>query len=235
MSIKVTWFGHSAFALEVGGRSVVIDPFLSGNPLAPVTHDQLSAEIILLSHGHGDHLGDTVALAQRTGATVVSNVEIVSWLRGKGVDNAAGQNLGGAADYEFVTVKLTPALHSSSLPDGTYGGLASGFIITERATGLRLYFAGDTALFSDMQLIGDEGIDVAFLPIGDYFTMGTEDALKAIRYIRPRYVVPMHYNTFPPIVQDVSGWANRVANETGALPIILDPGGSYWINADNEV
>jgi L-ascorbate metabolism protein UlaG (beta-lactamase superfamily) len=128
-----------------------------------------------------------------------------------------------------MTVKLTIAFHSSSLPDGTYGGNPNGLIITAAESGQRLYFAGDTALFMDMELIGDERLDVAFLPIGDYYTMGPADSIRAIKYLRPRFVVPMHYNTFPHITQDASGWASRVASETNAVPIVLDPGGSFTV------
>jgi L-ascorbate metabolism protein UlaG (beta-lactamase superfamily) len=228
MSVTFTWLGHSAFALNIDGHPVLIDPYLTGNPLAAATPDEVEAEIILLSHGHGDHLGDTVALAKRTGAKVVSNAEISYWLQKQGVKNVSGQNTGGMGDYGFMRVKLTLAFHSSSLPDGTYAGSPNGFVVTTQS-GIRFYFAGDTALFSDMQLIGDQRIDIAFLPIGDFFTMGPDDSLKAIQYIRPKIVVPMHHNTFPPITQDVSYWANRVNSETNALPIVLDPGGSYTV------
>lgn len=229
MSIKLMWLAHSAFALDIDGHSIVIDPFVTGNPLAPISPEALNPEIILLSHAHGDHLGDTVNIAKRTGAGVVTNFEIANWLAKHGVATTYGQNTGGCGDYGFMTVKSTIAFHSSSFPDGTYGGQPNGFIVTAKASGLRLYFAGDTALFSDMQLYGDEGIDVVFLPIGDFFTMGPDDSIKAVRYVRPRYVVPMHYNTFPPIVQDASKWANRVTNETGATPIVMDPGGSFTV------
>ncbi|MBE2184441.1 MAG: metal-dependent hydrolase [Anaerolineae bacterium] len=229
MGIKFQWLGHSAFDMHIDGHSVVFDPFLTGNPLAATTPEMLSPELILLSHAHGDHLGDTVAIAQASGAPVVANVEISKWLFEHGVKNAQGQNSGGLGDYGFVTVKLTIAFHSSSFPDGSYGGNPNGFIVTARESGQRLYFAGDTALFSDMALIGDERIDVAFLPIGDYYTMGTADSIRAIKYIRPRFVVPMHYNTAPPISQDASGWANRVSNETSAVPIVLDPGGEFSV------
>ena len=230
MSVKLTWLGHSAFALDVDGHSVVIDPFLTGNPLASTTPDQLaSVEVILLTHGHGDHVGDTVSIAQRTDASVVTNFEIGNWLDAKGVKTTYGLNVGGHFDFGFMSVKSTPAIYSSSLPDGTYGGLSCGYLITTQDSGLKLYFAGDTALFSDMQLIGEVGIDLAFLPIGDYFTMGPDDALKAVSYVKPRVVVPMHYNTFPPIMQEASAWANRVSSETSAQPIILDPGGSYTL------
>ncbi len=229
MSVKLTWLGHSAFALEVDSHPVVVDPFLTGNPLAATTPDKLAAEVILLSHGHGDHLGDTVSIAQRTGAGVVTNFEIGNWLDAKGIKPTYGLNVGGSYDFGFMTVKSIPAIHSSSLPDGTYGGLSCGYLITTRDSGLKLYFAGDTSLFSDMQLVGEVGIDLAFLPIGDFYTMGPDDAIKAIAYVQPRFVVPMHYNTFPALMQDVSAWANRVSSETTAQPIVLDPGGSYTV------
>ncbi|MBE2271171.1 MAG: metal-dependent hydrolase [Anaerolinea sp.] len=229
MAIRITWLGHSAFALDIDGHPILIDPFVTGNPLAPFPVADLKAEFILVSHGHGDHVGDAVELANRTGAATISNVEISAWLRNKGVETAHGQNSGGSCDYGgFMRVKLTQAFHSSSLPDGSYGGMPNGFVIS--AAGQHLYFAGDTALFSDMSLIGDEGIDVAFLPIGDYFTMGVADSLRAINFIRPRFVLPMHYNTIPQIAADVSMWGNRVSSETGAQPIVLDPGGSYTLH-----
>jgi L-ascorbate metabolism protein UlaG (beta-lactamase superfamily) len=228
MSIKWTWLGHSAFAFDIDGHSVLIDPFISGNPLAPLTAADLNPEIILLTHGHGDHVGDTVEIAKRTGAAVVTNFEIANWLGKQGVTNTVGQNTGGQSDHGFMTVKTTIAFHSSGLPDGEYGGSPGGYVITTKS-GVKLYFAGDTTLFGDMKLYGDEGIDITFLPIGDFFTMGPDDAVKAVQLIRPRYVVPMHYNTFPAIVQDVSHWANRITNETSASPIILDPGGSFTV------
>lgn len=229
MSIKLTWLGHSAFALDVDGHPVVFDPYLTGNPLASSSPDSLAAEYILLSHGHFDHLGDTVAIAQRTGASVVTNFEIGNWLQAQGVEKTVGLNVGGGVDCGFMFLRSTPAIHSSSLPDGSNGGLSCGYVLTT-PVGLRLYYSGDTALFSDMQLIGDMGIDLAFLPIGDYFTMGPDDSLKAIEYIRPKVVVPMHYNTFPPIMQEASTWANRVSSETSAQPIVLDPGNSYTLS-----
>ena len=228
MAIKITWLSHSTFALDIDGHAVLIDPFMNGNPLASLTTDEVVAEFILISHGHGDHVGDAVEIAKRTGAATISNVEISHWLQKKGVETAHGQNTGGCADYGFMTVKLTQAFHSSSLPDGSYGGMPNGFIIT--GGGYRLYFAGDTALFGDMALYGDEGIDLAFLPIGDYFSMGVNDSIRAVKLIRPRVVLPMHYNTFPPIQQDGGSWANRVSNETDSQPIVLDPGQSYTLH-----
>jgi L-ascorbate metabolism protein UlaG (beta-lactamase superfamily) len=227
MSITITWLGHSAFALDLDGHPVLFDPFLTGNPLAPVSAGDVSAEIIFLSHAHGDHLGDTVAIARRTGAKVVSNFEISNWLNAHGVDNTHGQNPGGGYNHGFVHAKWTVAHHSSSFPDGSYGGEPNGFVLTFE--GQRLYFAGDTALFSDMQLIGNMGIDVAFLPIGDNYTMGPEDSLQAIQFIRPRFAIPMHYKTWPLLDQDPSEWANHVSSETSSQPIVLDPGASYTL------
>jgi L-ascorbate metabolism protein UlaG (beta-lactamase superfamily) len=169
-----------------------------------------------------------VAIAQRTGASVIGNFEISQWMGKMGVA-AHGQNTGGSGDYGFMSVKFTIAFHSSSFPDGTHGGSPNGFIVTANESGQKLYFAGDTALFSDMQLIGEEGIDVALLPIGDYFTMGPDDSIKAIRLIHPQFVAPIHYNTFDLIAQDAGTWANRVSSETSATPIVLDPGGSFTV------
>jgi L-ascorbate metabolism protein UlaG (beta-lactamase superfamily) len=227
MSVSFTWLGHSAFSMEIDGHKILFDPFLTGNPLAAITPDQVEAEMILISHAHGDHVGDTIAIARRTGAKVVGNAEIATWAQKQGV-NAHPQNTGGGWDHGFVHIKQTIAFHSSSFPDGSYGGQPNGFVLTSKNR-QRIYFAGDTALFSDMQLIGEAGIDVAFLPIGDNYTMGPDEALQAVKLIRPKYVVPMHYNTFELIMVDVAGWANRINNETGAQPIVLDPGGSYHL------
>lgn len=229
MATSFKWLGHSAFAMDIDGHPVLIDPFLTGNPLAAATAGEVNAEVILLSHAHGDHLGDTVEIAKRTGATVIANFEIGAWMMDNGVENVVQVNPGGTFDAGIFKVKWTVAHHSSSFPDGTYGGEPNGFIIMP-PSGEKLYFAGDTSLFSDMQLIGDEGIDLAFLPIGDHFTMGIVDSIRAIQFIRPRLVVPMHYNTFPPIVRNVSEWAELVNNETDAAPIVMDPGGDYTLS-----
>jgi L-ascorbate metabolism protein UlaG (beta-lactamase superfamily) len=227
MSIDITWLGHSAFKIDIDNHQVLLDPFLSGNPLAAAKPGDLNPEVILLSHGHGDHLGDTIDIAKRTDATVVSNVEISKWIQRNGVENAVGINVGGTWRGDFLDARLTIAHHSSSLPDGSYGGQPNGYVIT--ADGHKLYFAGDTDVFMEMQLIGDMGIDLAFLPIGDFFTMGPEDSVRAIQFIRPKVVVPMHYNTWSPIMQDSSEWANHVNSVTDAKPVVLDPGGSYTL------
>jgi L-ascorbate metabolism protein UlaG (beta-lactamase superfamily) len=227
MAIKVTWLSHSAFRLDINEMVVLIDPFLSGNPLAAADPDEIPADFILLTHAHGDHLGDTVEIAKRTGAQVIGSWEIGEWMLRQGVQNVHQQNTGGGFIHPFGHTKFVKADHSSSFPDGTYGGQANGIVLT--INGMRLYFAGDTALFSDMHLIGEMGIEVAFLPIGDNFTMGPEDSIRAIQYIRPRATFPIHYNTFPVIHQDASAWARRVHNETSAKAIVVDPGSSITV------
>jgi L-ascorbate metabolism protein UlaG (beta-lactamase superfamily) len=223
--VDIHYFGHAAFLLDFDGVKVLIDPYLNGNPAAPVKSEAVEADFILVTHGHGDHIGDTVEIARRTGATVVSNAEICRWLDAKGVKTHA-QHLGGGHQYPFGYVKLTNALHGSSLPDGTYGGNPSGFLITDNS-GKRLYFAGDTALFGDMRLIGEEGLDFAALPIGDNYTMGPDDALRAVKLLEPRVVMPMHYDTFDVIRQDAAAWAKRVAAETAAQVALLKPGDHF--------
>ena len=223
--IDIHYFGHAAFLLDFDGVKVLIDPYLKGNPSAPVKPEAVEADFILVTHGHGDHVGDTVEIARRTGATVVSNAEICRWLEAKGVKTHA-QHLGGGHQFPFGYVKLTNALHGSSLPDGTYGGNPCGILITDN-DGKRLYFAGDTALFGDMRLIGEEGLDFAALPIGDNYTMGPDDALRAVKLLEPRVVMPMHYDTFDVIKQDAGAWAKRVAAETAAQVALIKPGEHY--------
>lgn len=228
MSTTLTWIGHSGFVLETFDLTILIDPFITGNPMSSADADTIAADYILLTHGHGDHVGDTVAIAKRTGATVLGNVEVANWIGAQGVEKTIGINTGGSTQLPFGKVGLTIAFHSSSMPDGSYGGSPNGLYITLQ-NGKRIYHAGDTALFGDMQLVGDKGIDLAILPIGDYFTMGPEDALRAITLLRPRYVMPCHYNTFPPIEQDVAKWAADVGAETLSNAIVLDPGGKYQL------
>jgi len=229
MGIDITWLGHSGFVLNVDGHSVVIDPFLTGNPIATTDPASLSPEVLLLSHAHGDHLGDTVDIATSSGAQVITNFEIGEWMPGQGVENVVGINPGGTYDLGYMTVKATRAYHSSSFPDGSYGGVPMGFVITAKDEDLVIYFAGDTDLFSDMGLIAEAGLDLAIVPIGDHFTMGVDDSLRAITLLQPDFVMPMHYNTFPPIAQDAGSWAERVNTETSATPVVMDPGGTYTL------
>ncbi|HEX7976829.1 MAG TPA: metal-dependent hydrolase [Anaerolineales bacterium] len=227
MSVKLTWYGHAVLGLETGGYHLLVDPFLTGNPVASITPDQVNPEFILVSHGHGDHVGDTVAIARRTGAQVVANFEIVSWLEKQGVEGHA-QHIGGGFKYPFGYLKLTNALHGSAMPDGTYGGNPAGFLLTT-TEGYKIYMAGDTGLFGDMRLIGEEGLDLAVIPIGDNFTMGPDDALRAVKLLQPKHVIPIHYNTFELIAQDPNSWANRVKAETNTDVHMLTPGESYTL------
>jgi L-ascorbate metabolism protein UlaG (beta-lactamase superfamily) len=222
MMLKITWHSHACFLIETNGTKLLTDPFLTGNPLASVPADTVEADYILVSHGHGDHVGDAVAIAKRTGATVISNFEIQSWFVGQGVETVHPQHIGGGYDYPWGRVKLTIAHHGSGLPDGSYGGNPVGFLFYIQ--GKKIYHACDTGLFYDMKLIGEEGVDVAILPIGDNFTMGPDDALRAVKLIEPAQVVPIHYNTFDVIKQDPHAWARRVENETSAKVVVMEPG-----------
>jgi len=224
METIFTWYGHATHGLKVGESRLLIDPYFTGNPATTVKPEQVSADYILITHGHGDHIGDTVSIAKRTGALCISNAEISTWLRNKGLKTHA-QHIGGGYHYPFGYLKLTQALHGSSLPDGSYGGNPAGFLLTTPDK-KRIYIAGDTGLFGDMQLIGDEGIDLAVIPIGDNYTMGPDDALKAVKLLHPRRVVPVHYNTWELIAQDPQAWKSRVEAETDAQVIILKAGGS---------
>ncbi len=227
MPVKLTWYSHACFLIEAGDSRLLTDPFLTGNPLAPVAADAVEADYIFVSHGHGDHVGDTVSIAKRTGATVVANYEIQNWLAGQGVEHTHPQHIGGGFDYPWGRVKLTIAHHGSGLPDGGYGGSPCGFLFY--LEGLKIYHACDTGLFYDMKLIGEERIDLAILPIGDNFTMGPDDALRAVKLIQPVRVVPIHYDTFEVIRQDPQAWAKRVRNETSAEVSVLNPGDTLQI------
>jgi L-ascorbate metabolism protein UlaG (beta-lactamase superfamily) len=229
MATRLRWLGHATLLIESDGKTILIDPFLTGNPAAPVSATDIEPDAILISHGHDDHLGDVVALAKRTGAEVVANYEISLWLEKQGLKKVHGCQHGGTAKLfgGAFAVKFTLAFHGSTLPDGhggvTYGGNPCGFLI-RTADGKTIYDAADTALFSDMSLIGEEGIDLACLPIGDTFTMGPDDALRAVKFIKPKKVLPIHYNTWPPIEQDAEAWAARVEAETLAKVAVLEPG-----------
>ncbi len=227
MAIQLTWHGHSAFRLDIGDDAIWVDPFLSDNGVTSVSPTQVDADYILVTHGHGDHVGDTVQIAKRTGALVISNFEICNWLQSQGVERTHPQHIGGGFEHPFGYLKLTIAHHGCSLPDGSYGGAPAGLLLT--ADERRLYFAGDTGLFYDMRLTGEEGIDLAALPIGDNFTMGPDDAIRAVQLIAPRVVMPTHYDTFDVIRQDPTRWIERVEEETEAKGLLLEPEESYEV------
>lgn len=226
MAITYTWFGHGTSGLEIGGFKLVIDPYFTDNPAASTTVDQVAADFILVSHGHGDHVGDVEPLAKRTGALVIANHEIATWFEAKGLQTH-GQHIGGGHQHPFGHLKLTMAEHGSKLPDGSNGGNPAGFLIA--AEGKKIYLACDTGLFGDMQLIGAEGLDLAVLPIGDNYTMGPDDALKAVKLLEPKHVIPIHYNTWDLIKQDGQAWAQRVEKETRVKAHALKPGESFAI------
>lgn len=227
MTTIVTWYGHATIDLTINSYELVVDPYFTGNPTATLSASEVKADFILVSHGHGDHLGDAVDIARRTGAVIISNAEICSWLSSKKLKTHA-QHIGGGFHYPFGYLKLTLALHGSALPDGSDGGNPVGFLLTTQS-GKKIYLAGDTGLFGDMALIGEEGIDLAMLPIGDNFTMGPDDALRAVKLLNPKTVIPIHYNTFAVIKQDPTEWKARVERETTANARVLIPGETFQL------
>ena len=227
MKTIYTWYGHATHGLHIGRHKLLIDPYFTGNPVASAAADEVDADFILITHGHGDHIGDTEAIAKRTGALCISNFEISAWLEKKGLKTHA-QHIGGGYDHPFGYLKLTKAIHGSALSDGSNGGNPAGFLITTPGN-KKMYFAGDTGLFGDMELIGDEGLDLAIVPIGDNYTMGPDDALKAVKLLRPKQVVPTHYNTWDLIKQGPQAWKTQVEAETETKVNVLKPGESLTL------
>ena len=209
--VKVTWHGHATVSLEADGYTLLIDPWFDGNPAAVSDGTQLKPDFIIVTHGHSDHVADVAKIARHSGARLISSPEICGWFAGQGVADSDQMNIGGWTEFPFGRVRFTPAWHSSSLPDGSYGGMPMGVVI--ELAGRRVYHAGDTALFSDMKLIGAEGLDVAFLPIGSNFTMDPAQAVEAAVLLQPGTVVPIHYNTFPPIRQDAAAFSSLLAEK----------------------
>ncbi len=223
--MKIVWLGHSAFEV-IGKKHVLIDPFISGNTVAPKKAGSLNPEVIVVTHGHADHFGDAVEIAKRSKAVVVANHEIAGYLETKGID-AQGMNYGGTIDLgKGVKITMVPAWHSSGIEEANYefsGGNASGYVIEDE---VKIYHAGDTALFNDMQLIGElYKPEIALLPIGDRFTMNPQTAAMAASWLRPKVVIPMHYNTFPGIRQDPEKFAKLVKEKSPKVKtVILKPG-----------
>lgn len=225
--MKLTYHGHSCFLLDTGTHRLLFDPFLTGNPRASTTADAVACDFILISHGHDDHVGDARAIALRTGATIIANYEIATYLAQRGCSTLA-MNHGGGHDFPFGRAKLTQAHHSSGYEEGgaardfIYLGNPAGIVVT--ASGRNVYFAGDTCVFSDMQLIARmHPLDLALLPIGDTYTMGPDEALLALEFLRPKRAVPMHYDTFPEIRVDAAAFAARAA-AAGSRVDVLQPG-----------
>jgi L-ascorbate metabolism protein UlaG (beta-lactamase superfamily) len=227
MAVDVRWLGHSAFELKAGGTTVVVDPFLTGNPAAAVGPDEVQPDVILLTHGHGDHLGDTVDIAKRTGAPVVAIVELANEIGDQGVE-VFDPNIGGTVTFDWGWVKLTPAWHTAVSPSGT-PHMPAGLLIH---IGDRLiYHLGDTALFSDLQLIARRGnrVDLALVPIGGHYTMDRYDAVTAVELVNPQQVIPCHYNTFPPIQTDQEAFKQDVQNAGFSEVVLLEPGGTHKV------
>jgi len=225
MALSILYYGHSAFKLESGGKSVLVDPYISGNPAATVEASDVNAPTIILTHAHNDHVGDTLEIAKRNDSRVIATFELATWIGSQSVAGAWGGNHGGTVAFDGGTTKFVPAWHTSSYAteDGWVApGVPAGHIV--RFGGKTTYFAGDTCLFLDMQLIAEEGIDIAVIPIGDNFTMGPDDALKAVKMLRAATVIPCHYDTFSPIRQDANAFKARVEAETSSVVAVMKPG-----------
>ncbi|MEJ2420772.1 MAG: metal-dependent hydrolase [Acidobacteriota bacterium] len=224
--LKLTYHGHSCFELESDGHRIIVDPFLSDNPHAKASPKDIKVEAVLVSHGHGDHLGNAEEIARNNNCPIISNYEIANYLADKGLD-AFGMHIGGSFEFDWGRLKLTPALHGSALPDGSYGGNPAGFLIW--MGGKCVYYAGDTGIMSDMELYGRlNPIDFAMLPIGSCFTMDVRDAVEAALLLKPKEVMPIHYNTFPVIEAEPEEFA-KLAQSKGLKTRIVEFGDTVEI------
>lgn len=227
-ALSITWLGHATFVITTpGGKRIVTDPWLTGNPACPDDRRHIdAADVILLTHGHSDHSGDVVAVARATGAPVVAIVELASWLERRGLQQVTGMNIGGTTSVAGLSITMTPALHTSSVVEDdrpVYTGVPAGFVV-KTEDDRSFYFAGDTALFGDMQLIRDlHAPELAFLPIGDFYTMGPDGAARAARLLGVRQVVPMHYGTFP-VLTGTPERLRELLEPHGIDVLVLKPG-----------
>jgi L-ascorbate metabolism protein UlaG (beta-lactamase superfamily) len=228
MAVDIRFLGQSCFEIKAGGTTVLIDPFLTGNPKAAASADEMEPDVILLTHGHADHLGDTVDIAKRSGATVVAIVELANELGESGVENVLDPNYGGTVTFDWGWVKLVPAWHTAVSPNGT-PHMPAGLLI--HIGDHLVYHLGDTALFSDMKLIAQRGdkVDLALVPIGGHYTMDRYDAVTAVELINPQQVIPCHYDTFPPIETDAQAFRSDVQNAGFSEVIVLEPGGTHKV------
>jgi L-ascorbate metabolism protein UlaG (beta-lactamase superfamily) len=228
MAADVRWLGHSAVHLSGGGADVLIDPFLTGNPKAAASADDVPADVILVTHGHADHIGDTVGIAKRTGARVLAIVELAAEIEGDGVADVVGFNLGGTVTFDWGWVKLVPAWHTAVSPKGT-PHMPAGVLV--HYGGHLIYHLGDTALFSDLQLIARRGdrVELALVPIGGHYTMDRYDAVTAVEFINPFQTIPIHYGTFPPVETDAQAFKQDVGQAGFSEVLVLDPGDTHTL------
>jgi L-ascorbate metabolism protein UlaG (beta-lactamase superfamily) len=229
MPVTLTWIGHATWLIDTADGVLLVDPFLDDCPTASMKARDVRCDAILVTHAHADHVADAAAIAKRLDVPVFCNFEIANWLGKHGVKTAQPMNHGGRVAVPGGSAKMEIAHHSSSFADGTYGGNPAGWLFD--VGGKRIYVAGDTSVFMDMERIGrpdrsGRGLDAAILPIGDLFTMGPDDSLEAIQMLKPRMVLPSHYDTWPPIAQDAKAWATSVAAAGLAIPHVLKPGES---------